>query len=115
MEPNSIHCWEATAVDGTELNSHQARTYERVNDRGGGRSLRVWIVGRDQPIHAACTPDHGESLHLFTRRGILNACTADARQVDMPVIEMRRRDGSFVRTYVHPDHGIIVSSLDLNL
>lgn len=113
MESNAITAWEATAVDGAELNSHTAGTFERVNDRGGARSVRFWVG--DRVYHVACIPEHGESIHLFTRRGILNAGTEAALQVNMPVAELRRADGTFARLYVHPDHGVIVSTLDLNL
>ena len=115
MEPNAITAWEAIAVDGAELTSVDVVTFERVNDRGGARSLRFWVNGHTQPFHVSCVPEHGESIHLFTRRGILNACTPEAHQVNMPVAEVRRGDGSFTRLYVHPDHGAIISTLNLNL
>ena len=109
--------WEATAIDDTELNSHVAETFERVNEHGGARSLRVWLSGdpNAKPMHASCVPANGESLHLFTRRGIIDAMSPNARQVDMPVIELRRADGSFTRLYAHPEHGLIFSTQDLNL
>lgn len=107
--------WEATAIDGAELNSHTAETFERVNERGGARSLRVWTDLNAEPMHASCVPENGESIHLFTRRGILNATSPSARQVDMPVIELRRAGVLTARLYAHPDHGLIFSTLDLNL
>lgn len=107
--------WEATALDGAELNSHTALTFERVNERGGARSLRVWLDGVKEPVHAACSPENGESLHLFTRRGILNAGSPSAYQIDMPVIELRRAGVMVARLYAHPAHGLIFSTQDLNL
>jgi hypothetical protein len=101
--------WSATAIDGSEHDSETALTFERVNERGGARSLRVG------EIRAACSPEAGESLHLFTRRAIVNVGTTDARQVDMPVIELRRAGSIAARLYLHPDHGPIFSTLDLNL
>lgn len=110
-----IFAWEATAVDGTELNSHSAGTFERVNEHGGARSLRVWFAPDTRPFHASCVHERGESIHLFTRRGIIDALSPNARQVDMPVIEMRCHREMVSRLYVHPDHGVIFSTQDLNL
>lgn len=107
--------WEATAVDGAELNSRIVDTFERVNERGGARSLCVWLDGVKEPLHAACSPENGESLHLFTRRGILNAGSPGAYQVDMPVVELRRAGSMVARLYAHPTHGLIFSTQDLNL
>lgn len=112
-ETNWITSWDALAVDGFELSSADTETFERVNERGGARRLRFSVDGYSDAFHVACGPD--ESIHLFTRRGILYAATPDARQVNMPVAEVRRQDGTFTRLYVHPDHGVILSTLDLNL
>lgn len=112
-DANMIASWVATLLDGTELTSEEAKTFERVTERGGCRRLAVDVNGRT--VHASCSPEHGESLRLFTRRGIIDAMSPNARQVNMPVIEVRRVDGAFTRLYVHPEHGIVLSTLDLNL
>lgn len=114
MTSNTIIAWEATAVDGVQFDSKTTETYERVNDRGGARSVYVVIEGQS-PIHAACIPENGESLHVFTRCGILEACTDNARQVNMPIIELRKNGVMVNRVYVHPKFGVVYSSLDLNL
>ena len=108
-----MFAWQATAIDGAELTSADALTFERVNEHGGARSLRVWFDADSDPIHASCLP--GESLHLFTRRAVVDVLSPSARQVDMPVLELRRDDGSFSRLYVHPEHGFVFSTLDLNI
>jgi hypothetical protein len=100
--------WQATAIDGTEFNSLSCETFERVNERGGARSLVVWI--NEKPYYASCI--EGESLHLFTRRAIVDFAGSNARQIDMPVIELRPTK---TRLYLHPEHGPIFSTLDLNL
>lgn len=107
-----ILSWQATAIDGTELTSDAAETYERVNELGGARSLRVWLRDVAGPIHVSCLP--AESIHLFTRRGIIGVTSPDAKHVDMPVIEIRRADG-VTRLYAHPEHGLVFSTQDLNL
>jgi hypothetical protein len=111
LDSNKIAAWEATAIDGTELNSRVAETFERVNDRGGAARL-AFVVG-ERTHHVSCGP--GESIHLFTRRGILDALSPSARQVNMPIAEIRRSGAMIGRLYVHPEHGIIFSSQDLNL
>lgn len=110
----SITAWEATAVDGSELTSVEFDTFEHVNRRGGARNLKVWI-GEREPMHANCVPDNGESLHLYTRRGILNACTESAKAVNMPIIELRSNGKPVSRIYIHPEHGVVFSTMDLNL
>ena len=111
-DAGAVVAWEATAKDGTEITSLNAPTFERVNERGGARSLRIFVAGREQPIHAQCGPD--ESLHLFTRRAVRDALSPNAHQVNMPIVELRRGD-TFVRLHVHPELGFILSSMDLNL
>jgi hypothetical protein len=115
VEANLITLWEATAVDGTELNSLQHETFERVNERGGARSLRVFVDSATVPVHASCVPERGESLHLFTRRGIIGVASPDQKRVNMPVIELRTNGTLSSRLYLHPEHGAIFSTQDLNL
>lgn len=110
-----IESWTATLLDGTRLTSEEAGTIERVHERGGCRALQVKVAGRD-PIHVACVPENGERIHLFTRRGIIWGIDGTGEQhVDMPVIEIGRSDGTPTRLYVHPEHGLVFSTLNLNL
>lgn len=110
----TIDWWRATLADGTEITSSEADSIARAHERGVIKKLDVAVDGRP-PVHVACAIELGERLALFTRRAILNVGTPNARAVDMPVIELRKPAGDFVRLYFHPEHGLVLSSLDLNL
>lgn len=115
MRENLITAWSARLIaDGTEVRSTDVPSIEHVHARGGCDRLAVIIDGQP-PINVSCAAAAGEKLRLFTRRGILDANTPNARQVNMPVIEVVRSDGTYTRLYVHPEHGLVLATLDLNL
>ena len=116
MGRDVIEAWTATLADGSRLSSADVPTFEEVTRRGGCRALGFTVGGRSFSV--ACVPELGDSIRLFTRRAIKWTSENghnEERRLDMPVAEIARVDGSRSRLYVHPEHGPIFSTLDLNL
>jgi len=112
MDP-LIEAWSATLVDGTVIHSKDAGSFERVHEQGGCHRCEFSVAGRS--YHVSCVAANGEKIKLFTRRAIVDILTPNAKQVNMPVAEITRADKSFCRIYIHPEHGVVFSSLDLNI
>lgn len=114
---NLIIGWTAKLLDETLLTMNELGTFDRVPaDRC--RSVSVKISGRDQDVHVSCHPERGERIRMFTRRAIrIGPNGTNGQTINMPVLEVKTegQDDIFFRLYVHPQHGCIFSTLDLNL
>lgn len=112
-EPGSILSWEATLDDGTVIDSTTADSIERAHELGRVVRIVARVDGQPAPIViVACA---GERLRMVTRRAVVGVGDPRARLVCMPMFELARADGSFVRLCVHPEHGLVLSTMDLNL
>lgn len=117
-----IERWAATlaTASGDEVvTSEQVDSFERVNERGGCHHLEVWVEGRAEPLRVAVDDARHDEIRMFTRRAVKDAMTPSAHMVEMPVLEVcQNRHGHapiVTRLYVHPEHGLVLSTLDLNL
>ena len=111
----TIRSWSARLIaDGATVSSDELDSIERVHERGGCDRLTVWLDGVELPLHVSCSPENGEKIRMFTRRAIVDATTPQARQVNMPVLEVSRPSG-WTRLYAHHQHGLVLSTLNLNI
>lgn len=112
-EANAIEAWRANLADGTETASDEHATFDAVAHQVS--SVTVRVQGRGE-FTLAGVHEHGDRLRMFTRRAIrMGGRSTGGVAVNMPVLELRRVGGHFVRLYIHPDHGPIFSTLDINL
>ena len=119
---NLIEDWVAVLspeIEGepdVQLTMGEHKTFDAV-PRERCKAIRLQVRGRDEPIHAACVPGNGDRMHLYMRRAIkIGANGSGGRTINMPIIEITNAvSPGFVRLYVHPRHGVIVSTLNLEL
>jgi hypothetical protein len=115
---NLIEAWVATLDDDTEMTMADHKTFDAVPaDRC--KAITVRLRGRSDELHASCVPANGDRMRMFMRRAIKfgpNALSTAGRTLNMPVIEIVNAGApGFVRMYAHPRHGVIVSTLNLEL
>lgn len=107
--------WRATTVDGAVFDKKDVLSVANLPlDRVA--KLEVQTDDITIPVvKVSCKPQEGERLYLFTRHcAHVGAGAVETERVSVTVLEIRKQDStSFVRLYLHPTQGPILSTEDL--
>ena len=99
--------WRAQTIDGLWLDKEEAL----AKGWGNLREFEVFMEGGGL-IRLTCDPSKGEQAMIFTR----NIITVPGGKVSMPVFQIMPDPGDqqrFVRLYLHPTNGPILSTEDI--
>jgi hypothetical protein len=111
---NELEAWVARLDDESVMSSDVHETIEAL-PKHRIRAVTIRVQGRGE-YSAGCNLEEGERITWATRRAMrVSGPRRTQHPVNMPFIQLTRADGSWSRLYIHPDHGPIFSTLDVNL
>lgn len=111
---NELQAWTATLVDGSIVQSNEVASFDHLEYPCHMLTFRV----NDIEYHVSCVHDQGEHIELKTSRAIkvgVNA-TTPGDPLNMP-FAMIVSDRHEARTciFIHPRHGVMMSTMTLRL
>jgi hypothetical protein len=112
---NHIEAWAAVLANGEQVNSEEYTSFDHLP--GPVESVTIRVGGVEH--HVSCIPHLKQRLRWFTRRAhkFGGPDATHGEPANMPVVEIITDGvpGPYPRLYIHPRHGVMFSTLDLQL
>lgn len=110
--------WSAEAVDGTVFDKKDLLSVSNIPPNTAARLHVITDNPRIPKVSIGCDPRKGERLHMFTRHSqhMQVSGQGGAQKLSVLVLEVTKpnaQPGDFVRLYLHPKIGPILSTEDL--